>query len=382
MVFKTEDISKPKKQSKPKRKSRKSSSSFNFTIDTGKFKFKDKKKKDFYFELNTLLSSGVDIRRSLEVLLSQATKKGEKDFLNGILKSIVSGETLSAAAQKTEQFSVFEINSLSIGEETGRLTNVLEHLGGYYERKVKLKRRLVSIFTYPAFIILVTFGVLYFMLGTVVPMFIDIFKQFDAELPSLTKTIVSLSEWMPTFVYIFLLVVLCGFLMFRTQKEKDWFRSAVANFMIRLPIFGKLIKKVYLARFCQSMYLLVSSKVPLVRALELTKEMVQFYPLEKACEKMIEGIQKGKSIHEVMKANEKDFTTKMVYLVEIGEEINALDNVFDQLSNQYDEEIEHGSSIIGTILEPLMIILIGAIVALILVAMYIPLFNLSNVISG
>lgn len=382
MVFKTEDISKPKKQSKPKRKSRKSSSSFNFTIDTGKFKFKDKKKKDFYFELNTLLSSGVDIRRSLEVLLSQATKKGEKDFLDGILKSIVSGETLSAAAQKTEQFSVFEINSLSIGEETGRLTNVLEHLGGYYERKVKLKRRLVSIFTYPAFIILVTFGVLYFMLGTVVPMFIDIFKQFDAELPSLTKTIVSLSEWMPTFVYIFLLVVLCGFLMFRTQKEKDWFRSAVANFLIRLPIFGKLIKKVYLARFCQSMYLLVSSKVPLVRALELTKEMVQFYPLEKACEKMIEGIQKGKSIHEVMKANEKDFTTKMVYLVEIGEEVNALDNVFDQLSNQYDEEIEHGSSIIGTILEPLMIILIGAIVALILVAMYIPLFNLSNVISG
>lgn len=342
----------------------------------------DKKRKDLYFEINTLLNAGVDLKRTLEVIVEQTKKKKQKAIVAKILDNVVQGDSLSVAVNKTGEFSYFEVNSISIGEETGRLGTVLKHLGEYYERRMKLKRKMVSIFTYPAFILLVTFAVLYFMLGTVVPMFIDIFKQFDAELPGLTKTIINLSGWMPLITYLFLGLIAAIVITHYTQKDKEQYRAITAQLLLGLPLFGKLFKKVYLARFCQSMQLLTSSKVPLVRALQMSKEMVQFYPIEKACDEMIEGIKQGRSLHELMKENNKTFNTKMVFMVQIGEEVNALDEVFEKLSTQYDEEIEHSSGVIGTVLEPLMIIVIGAIVALILVAMYIPLFNLSNVISG
>jgi type IV pilus assembly protein PilC len=154
----------------------------------------------------------------------------------------------------------------------------------------------------------------------------------------------------------------------------------IANVLLKMPIFGPLIRKVYLARFCQSMSLLLSSKTPLVNSLELVEEMIGFYPLEFAMQEIKKDILKGESFHHGM-AKFPIFDKRMVSLVKIAEEINQLDATFDRLTKQNQEDIEFRTKLIGTIIEPLIIVIIGLIVGVIMVAMYLPMFNLSNVIK-
>ena len=151
-------------------------------------RFSDKLKESFYKEFHTLLSSGVDMQRTLDLLVEEQEKKSVKQIIEQIHTSIVSGLTLGEAMEKSAKFSAYEYQSIRIGEETGRLKEVMEQLSAYFNSKVRLKRQLVSVFTYPTFVILITFGVVYFMLNNVVPMFEDVFKQFGQDLPPFTTS--------------------------------------------------------------------------------------------------------------------------------------------------------------------------------------------------
>lgn len=342
--------------------------------------FNDKVKDSFYNEFASLLDSGIDIQRALGILIEEQVKKNTQEVLEHVLQHLITGSSLSEALKMTGHFSAYEYQSIKIGEETGRLRLVLQHLNLYYADKVKLKRQLIGVFTYPSFVILITFGVLYFMLNSVVPMFEDVFKQFGQELPYLTQKIIWLSRYFSTFLFYFLAIVIGLGTYFYTQRREPWFRKMWANFLIKIPVFGILIKKVYLARFCQSMSLLLSSKTPLVQSIDLVDEMIGFYPLEEAMQAIKKDILAGDALHTGM-AKFSIFDKRMISLVKIAEEINQLDSTFERLSKQQQEDIEFRTKLIGTIIEPLIIVLIGSIVGIIMVAMYLPMFNLSNVIK-
>ena len=149
---------------------------------------------------------------------------------------------------------------------------------------------------------------------------------------------------------------------------------------MRLPVFGKLIQKVYLARMCQSLSLLLGAKTPLVNAFTLVEEMIGFYPIESAIKQIKGEIVKGESLHQGL-AKFAIFDKRLVSLTKIAEEINQLDKTFERLSKQYQEDIEFRTKLIGTIIEPLIIVVIGLVVGVIMVSMYMPMFNLSNVIK-
>ena len=260
--------------------------------------FTDKAKEGFYNEFTSLLESGVDMQRALSILIEEQEKKRIKAILEEIAASLVGGLSLSEALKKSGHFTPYEYQSVRIGEESGRLRIVLGHLAAFYADKVKLRRQLIGVFTYPGFVIAITFGVLYFMLNSVVPMFQDVFKQFGQELPPLTQKIIWLSEHFTAFMLYFFGGLTLLSVYFYTQRKEAWYRRMMSGFVLRIPVFGPLMKKIYLARFCQSMSLLLSSKTPLVTSLELVEEMIGFYPLELAMQQVKKNIIAGGSLHE------------------------------------------------------------------------------------
>lgn len=343
--------------------------------------FPDKAKESFYNEFSTLLDSGVDIQRALSILIEeQAVGSRLIAILISIQDALIMGNSLSEALKNTTYFSSYEYQSVRIGEESGRLKLVLEHLAKFYADKVKLRRQLIGVFTYPVFVICITFGVLYFMLSSVVPMFEDVFKQFGQELPELTQKIIWLSKYFSTFMMYLILAIIALSAYGYSQRKEEWYRKMMGNFILRIPVVGGLMKKIYLARFCQSMSLLLSSKTPLVTTLDLVEDMIGFYPLEEAMRETKKVILSGENLN-VGLAKFPIFDKRLISLTKIAEEINQLDATFERLTKQYQEEIEFRTKLLGTVIEPLIIVIIGLVVGVIMVAMYMPMFNLSNVIK-
>jgi type IV pilus assembly protein PilC len=352
---------------------------FQKEITFGKI-FPDKIKENLYTEFSSLLDSGIDIQRTLTILIEEQEKKRPQQKLEEIQSMLIMGSSLSEALQKSGEFSAYEYQSIRIGEESGKLKQVLESLSTYFSNKVKLKRQLISVFSYPVFVISITFGVLYFMLNSVVPMFEEVFKQFGEDLPWLTQKIVWLSNKFSMFMLLFVTSVSLFTIYFYTQRKEIWFRQASSTFLMKIPVLGQLIKKIYLARFCQSMGLLISSKTPLVQSLELIEEMIGFYPIEKGLQSARKEILRGSTLNESL-SKFTIFDRRMISLIKIGEEINQLDKTFERLAKQNNDDIEYQTKLMGTIIEPAIIVLIGGIVGIIMVAMYLPMFNLSNVIK-
>ena len=343
-------------------------------------KLSDKKKEVFYRELGMLLKSGVDFKKALEIMSNQSSNKFEKEIILNIKSKVIEGRSIYESMRETKQFSAYEYYSVQIGEETRKLEEVLIELQKYFNRKVQMKRQIVSVLTYPAIVMTVTFLVLYFMLNKVVPMFSSVFKQFGSELPKSTQIIIKISNHSGVIFGVLFGFIIVLMLLHITLKEKLSYRAFTTKVILKIPYFGNLIQKIYISRFCQSMKLLITSKTTLLNSLSLTSKMMSFYPIEVAIEIVKEDITKGMSLHESLKKH-KVFEKKMVSMVEVAEQVNQLDTMFDRLTEQYNEEITHQTKMIGVILEPMIIIVIGVVVGVIMISMYAPMFDLSKIIK-
>jgi len=344
------------------------------------FSFSNKRKESFYREFSLLLKSGVDFNKALELLIVQEENKKIKTIYTEILNSVIRGKSLFESLKNSKEFSAYEIYSIKAGEDIRKLPEVLDELQTYFERKIKIKRQITSIFAYPSFVLLLTLGVLYFMLNYVVPMFSSIFKQFGGELPLITQYVVTLSSKFNTILLIIVLLFIGIFLIHKFLKSKESYILFLGNFILKIPLLGKNIKRISLTKFCQAMALLLSARTPLPEALELTSSLVDFYPLKKTILTAKLQVVKGASLHESLEG--KLFDTKLITMIKIGEEINELDVMFNKLAEQLNDEIEYATKIIGSIIEPFMILIIAIIVGFILIAMYYPMFSLSQVIGN
>ncbi|NHF58999.1 type II secretion system F family protein [Flavobacteriaceae bacterium TP-CH-4] len=340
-----------------------------------------KQREALYKDLYTLLNAGVDFSTALDILANQQKKKAIKALILDVKNQIINGRSFHEALRQTGQFTAYEYFSIKIGEETKKLPLVLMELHKYFKRQIKLRKQIVSVITYPTFVLALTVGVLYFMLTYVVPMFKSVFNQFDADLPKLTRNIITLSEKFPMITIVFIGVALLLTAIFKIYGKNNTFRAYKSKILLRIPYFGKLTKMIYLARFCQFLDLLLTSKTPLTDSLGMVKKMIGFYPIENSIEPIRKDIIKGSSFSKAM-AKHHIYEYKMISMVEVAEEINELDAMFSRLADEYDEEVEHRTKMIGVVLEPLIIIFIGLIVGIIMVAMYAPMFDLSKIING
>ncbi|RYG54875.1 MAG: type II secretion system F family protein [Chitinophagaceae bacterium] len=341
---------------------------------------KDKSKEVIYRELGMLLKAGVDFKKALEILAAQSPKF-EKEIILGIKNKVVDGVSIYESMRESGHFSPYEYYSIRIGEETRKLEEILHELQKYFTRKIQMRRQVVSVLTYPAIVMLVTVSVLYFMLHKVVPMFSSVFRQFGSELPRTTQIVIKLSNHSGE-MFLSMAGIVAGLVIANHMlKERDSYRKFTSGMVLRLPYFGNLIRKIYLSRFCQAMKLLITSKATLINSLSLTSKMIGFYPIEVAIEEIKGDITRGSSLSDCLKKHPV-FEDKMISMVDVAEQVNQLDKMFETLADQYNEEIGHQTKMIGVVIEPMIIIVIGIIVGVIMVSMYAPMFDLSKIIKN
>lgn len=351
----------------------------NRDVSFGDGQLPDKKKEAFYNELGTLIRSGIDIKTSLELTSSSYTKAKDIALFAAIQKEVVAGKSLSETLEKNDKFSRYEFYSVRIGEETGRLGEVLEELAKYFKSKISQRRKIVGAITYPALVLSTSFAAIFFMIKFVVPMFADVFKRFGGKLPYITSLIVSFSNWFDRYIYLLLFILfgLVGLYFF--SRKKAWFKKYSALLLLHIPLVGDIVKKIYLARFANTMRLLTGTNTPLLQALGMVKQMITFYPIEQSLIRAEKDILTGSSLSSTL-AKDDFYPLKFIQMIKIAEEVNKLEYFFEQLSSQYTEEVEYKTNAISGLLEPLIIIFLGLAVGLILIAMYLPMFQMSNTI--
>lgn len=341
----------------------------------------DKNKTKLYKDLAVLLKANIDFKTALIIIRDQQKKEKIRVIIDCILEDVIQGKSLNKAIEKTNLFSPYEVYSIEIGENTKKLDLIFVELHNFFERKIKLKKQIVSILTYPAFIILLTLATLYFMLTYVVPMFETVFRQFDKKLPTITSYIITLSDNFKLITITLIIILIVIVLLYNKVRKKERFRKISSLLILKIPFISKLVKEIYLTRFCQSMSLLLFSKTSLVGSLNLVEKMIGFYPLENTLHIVSEDIKKGISLGESM-SKFKIFDHSLVSMIIVAEKVNQLDSMFLNLAKQYDQEVEHKTKVMGTIIEPLLILFIGGIVGVIMIAMYAPMFDLSKVIGN
>jgi type IV pilus assembly protein PilC len=346
-------------------------------MDLGSKKIKDKFKERYYFELALLLDSGLNLKASLELLASQEKTVMQKELIEGQLVELTRGARYSQVLSLNKGFTDYEVCSIEIGEETGNLQLVLNGLGRYFQKKIRQKRNFIGAITYPLVILFTSVLALSFMFLFMVPMFKDIFARMGNDLPWLTQKVILLSENFPNLLLGLMLLLTLLFFSYKYVFKKDAYRYQLGIALIKIPFFGKLILKNHLLRLVQSLNLLISSGVPVLDGLELTARMLSFYPMKQTLLQARESVMKGQSFYESFSQSAL-FNQRFVALLKVGEETNSLASLLTKMANQIDEELEHQSKVIGNLMEPLIIIFLGGLVALILISMYLPMFQLSS----
>ncbi|MCV9387458.1 type II secretion system F family protein [Reichenbachiella ulvae] len=343
-------------------------------------KFGNKEKAVFYQQLYVLLEAGVDINSSLNHLIKQSKKPYIKEMIKKVQEALQTGNSIQEAMEQTGDFSNYEVYSVRIGEESGKLLEVFANLSEYFEEKVAQKREIMSAISYPLLIINAAVAAVLFMIFFIIPVFEGIFTRFGGDLPYLTRQVLSVSyffreNWLILLLLVVGLAVLISFLLKRDRPYE-----IMETVLYKVPYLGAFFYQTIMAKFSNSMALLLGANVPLVHALEMNKAMFKSPVLNRNIDEAIEALIKGENYSEVVERS-KWFDENFKVFIRIGEESSKIGYFFKKLSGEYRAAIKHQTSILNTVLEPLLIIVLGGIVGVILVSMYLPMFEISTQMS-
>lgn len=345
-----------------------------------KRKFSDRDKKTFFIQLHTLICSGLDFSRTFGLLIECADGEN-KDLYSRVFGHVVAGEELWRALETEPAFTTMDCSVVRIGEETGRLSETLDFLTDYYEKRDGRRRMVVSALSYPLITLSVAALVLVFMLLVVVPMFEQVYSRMGGELPGITKRIVQFSDYAPAALLVTLVLVTVLYVLKRLYGKSDSWQRVSSSLWLRIPFFANLVCKWQSARFCRIFHLLVSSDVPMLDALSLMQGIVTFYPFRKSLEKAASVVERGGSLSEGLAPYLTLYGKRLLVLLRVGEETNTLGRALLSQADSLDSDLEHKIRQMNNIVEPLLILLVGVIVAFVLIAMYMPMFRLGLTIG-
>ena len=342
---------------------------------------KDGKKESLFSELHSLLSSGLDFGRSFCLLIEGENDKRLKRVLESIYASVVKGQTLWESFAAGKRFSALDYGVLRIGEETGRVDESLRFLADYYHKRVEQRRLVTGAISYPLIILVTAIVVLVFMITVIVPMFEQVYARMGGELPGITRWIIDFSKKFPTYLLIGISVVIILVGYFWLNGKSDSTRSFLSRLVLKIPLAGELIRKNYQARFCKLLYLLCSSEVPLLQGIGMFKDIITFYPYQRSFDIICEGLKRGEFFADKLGEFPHIYDRKLYTLVRVGEETNRLEEMLQKQGEDLTRELEHKLKQLGNLLEPVLIMGVGGLVAIVLISMYLPMFRLGGVIG-
>ncbi len=346
-----------------------------------KYKISDQKKYLLFSQLHSLLKSGLSFSRSFDLLIQGESKKKEIDLLKDVYKHILIGNEFWKSMELTTSFTELDCGVIRIGEETGKLDQSLMFLCDYYHKKNEQRRMLINALSYPIIILIVAMLVLFFMITMVIPMFEQVYSRMGGSLPQITILMLKISSKFPmavtTISFLILVYITIKLIYGKTKK----YRKITSAVLLRIPLIGNLVRIHYQAQFCKLLYLLICSEVPLLTALSMLESIIRFYPYSNSFMEIIKGLRKGKSFADQMEQFREIYDNKLITLIRVGEETNSLDKMLLNQANDMTSELEHNLKQLGNVLEPILIICIGTIVAFVLIAMYMPMFQLGQTIN-
>ena len=333
-------------------------------------------------QLSTMVSSGMTILRALYVLEAQTENEKLADTVVAVRKDVEAGLPLSDAFERhPDVFNPLFVAMTRAGETGGVLDSALLRVADQLEKEDSLRRQVKSAMMYPAVVLSFAFAVLLALVAFLVPVFIGVFKQFGGDLPAITKVTVAMSKALTGYWYLLILAVVGMVVAFRKWKKSERGRPQWDAFRLRIPAkIGDIVQKVALARWSRTLSALVSAGVPLLHALDITGQTAGNTVVQRAMDGVIESVKNGGTIADPLKAAPV-FPSMVAHMVGVGEETGALDTMLNKIADFYEDQVEAAVKSLTSILEPVMIILVGGVVGFIVISMYMPLFKVYDQIK-
>jgi type IV pilus assembly protein PilC len=333
-------------------------------------------------QLATMVTSGVTILRALYVLEEQTQSKLLKRALVQIRKDVEAGLPLSdSLARHPKIFSPLYIAMVRSGETGGMLESSLMRTADQLEKEDALRRQVRAAMIYPAVVVSFAIIVLIALVAFIVPVFAKVFKDFGGKLPGLTQFTVGLSDFVTGRWYLIIVIVAGIVWAFLSWKKSTWGRAQWDRFRLRIPMrIGEVVQKIALARWSRTLSALTNAGVPILQAIEVTGQTAGNKVVEDAMDSVRDSVKRGGTIAAPLK-EVPVFPSMVVHMVGVGEETGALDTMLNKIADFYEDEVNAAIKALTSILEPVMIIVIGAIVGFIVISMYLPLFKVYDTIK-
>jgi type IV pilus assembly protein PilC len=335
----------------------------------------------FTRQFATMINAGLPMVQCLDILSSQMDKPSFKKVASDVMYDVEGGSTLAEALRKQSCFSDLYVNMVEAGEAGGILDVILNRLAVYLEKADALIKKVKGAMTYPAVVMTVCIGASVFMLMFIIPTFAQMFKDFGGQLPLPTRIVMGLSDFLRANWYILLGAIVGAVIAVRRYYKTVSGRYRIDRGLLRMPILGSVIRKAAVARFTRTLGTLVSSGVPILNGLEITARTAGNKVIEEAVLKTRTSISQGNTIAEPLKECGV-FPPMVVQMIGVGEQTGALDEMLEKVADFYDSEVDTAVSALTSIIEPVMIVVMGGIVGSMLIAMYLPMFKLASVVSG
>jgi type IV pilus assembly protein PilC len=336
----------------------------------------------FATQLSVMLEARVSLQQALEVLIIQTQNERFKEIIKDVARVVRQGNPLHEALERHPRvFDPLFIVTVEVGQETGRLSDVLAHLAEHLEKMANLKRKLTQAMTYPALVAAVAFCSILFLLVFIVPSFAEMFSNFQKELPPVTQVVVSISGFVTSYGWyaagIALGAIACLFFFL------DWNAIGMKGALqaIRLPLVGDLIVRTQVDRFCRTLATLLGAQVSLVKALEVSQRGLWINGMQMEVGKILRSVRHGRSIADPLNASAY-FPPMVSQMIAVGEETSELDRMLFKVAAYYERELDAKIDALSSLIEPVVVLLLGFVVAGILISMYLPLFELVGAFGG
>ncbi|WP_083402814.1 type II secretion system F family protein [Curtobacterium sp. MCBA15_008] len=332
-------------------------------------------------QASTMLSSGLSLLRALSILSDQTENKKLKDILGKVRDDVERGVSFSdAVAKYPVDFPPIMINMIRAGETGGFLDQAMDSIATNFEKEHKLRATIKSAMTYPVVVLCMSLVAVVIMLVFIVPIFQKMFSSLGGQLPLPTMMLVYASHAMVYVGPVLAVAIVVFWFWWRANKNTDRVRAVIDPVKLRLPVFGQLNRKIVIARFARNLSDMIGAGVPILQALEIAGEVSNNFVVEKAIQRVSESVRKGESI-AVPLARESVFPTMVSQMVAVGEDAGSLEIMLEKISAFYDSEVESTTEALTSLIEPLLIAFLGVVVGGMIVALYLPIFQITSLVK-
>jgi type IV pilus assembly protein PilC len=344
-------------------------------------KVKDKDKVIFVRQFATMIDAGLPLVQCLDILQEQQDNANFKRVIRQIKKDVEEGSTLSDAVKKhSKVFDNLFHNLVAAGEVGGILDVILNRLAAYIEKIAKLKKKVKGALTYPVIVVAIAIIVVAVILIWVIPVFSRLFQDAGVKLPAMTLFVMNVSDFTKNYFHWMIAGLILLFFGLRQFRKTTRGRDIFDRLLLRMPVFGVLIRKVAVARFTRTLGTMLSSGVPILDGLDVVAATAGNSVVEKAIRNARLSISEGRPVAEPL-AETRVFPPMVTQMISVGEATGALDTMLAKIADFYDEEVDSAVGVLTSMLEPLLILFLGVTIGGLLVAMYLPIFQLADVVA-